>query len=52
MFKQGKKRNYAEHPPIPASGPLITPEIFLNNHNNISVVLDEDIVSEIEGSSD
>ena len=42
LFKQGKKRNYAEHPPIPAIGPLVTTEIFLNNPNNISPVLDED----------
>ena len=52
LFKQGKKRNYAEHPPVPAIGPLVTAEIFLNNPNNMNVVLDEDSVSGTEGSSD
>ena len=45
LFKQGKKRNFAEHPPVPAIGPLITPEIFLNNPNNNTVVLEEDELS-------
>ena len=52
LFKQGKKRNYAEYPPVPAIGPLVTAEIFLNNPNNVNVILDEDTVSGTEESSD
>ena len=53
LYKQGKKRNFAEHPPIPAIGPLITPEIFLNNPNNNNIVLEEDELStDAEISSD
>ena len=52
LFKQGKKRNYAEYPPVPAIGPLVTPEIFLNNPNNNNIVLEEDELSGTEGSSE
>ena len=53
LYKQGKKRNFAEYPPIPAIGPLITPEIFLNNPNNNNIVLEEDELStDAEISSD
>ena len=52
LFKKGRKRNYAEHPPIPAIGPILPPEIFLNNPNNNDIVLEEDELSTDAGGSD
>ena len=53
LFKKGRKRNYAEHPPVPAIGPIVPPEIFLNNPNNNNIVLEEDELStDAEGSSE
>ena len=52
LYKQGKKRNHAEYPPVPAIGPLITPEIFLNNPNNNNIILEEDELSAGSESSD
>ena len=53
LFKKGRRRNYAEFPSFPAHGPVITPEIFLNNPNNLDIVLeDEDSdLSTNEGSA-
>ena len=52
LFKKGRKRNYAEYPVVPAIGPIVPPEIFLNNPNNNNIVLEEDELSTDAGESD
>ena len=39
LFKKGRRRNCAEHPPFRVWGPLITPELFLNNPNNNNIIV-------------
>ena len=42
LFEKGRRRNFAEYPPIRAIGPIVTPERFLNNPNNNNAILMED----------
>ena len=52
LFKKGRRRNYAEYLPFRAHGPLITPELFLNNPNNNNIILeDDDLSSSTNGDS-